>query len=83
MPLELQPCCLVIQATEALKRPQSAGVFGNGNERKVANFFSMGMVTKTVMLARLVLALNSHTRCTSDSRSAKCLSKLETVSYVA
>ena len=54
MPSELQPGCLVIQATEALKRPQSTGVFGDGSERKLANSFSMGVVTKTVTLARLV-----------------------------
>ena len=51
MPSELQPRCLVMQATEALKRPQSARVFGDGSEQKVANSFSMGMVTKTVILA--------------------------------
>ena len=63
MPSELQPRCLIIQATGTLKRPQSTGVFGNGSERKVANSFSMGVVTKTVTLAR-------HAQCSSDSRRA-------------
>ena len=51
MPSELQPCCLVIQATEALKRPQSVREFGKGSKRKVANSFSMGVVIKMVILA--------------------------------
>ena len=56
VPSELQPHCLVIQATEVLEWLQSAGVFGDRREWKVANSFAMGVVTKTVMLARLALS---------------------------
>ena len=49
MSSEVQPCCLVIQATESLEQPQNARVFGD--EQKLANSFCMGMVTKMVTLA--------------------------------
>ena len=52
MPSELQHGCLVIQASEPLRVLEylAMGV----NERYTANSFSMGVVTKTVTLTRLV-----------------------------
>ena len=58
-------------------------IFGDGSKRKLANFFFMGVVTKTVVLARFnghqVGSPSSHARCSYDSRSAMSNSAVESV----